>query len=419
MAETGRTLTGRAECLLPGGEAVVRSPDGVFLVANAVPGDEIRFLEQEKRRGSQRGVLIEVLIPSSMRVNPICSVAEECGGCALQFLDKKEYAGIKSDWVHDAFQPFIVKGTGWHSINQTDTGLRRRARWWKAEDDEGCYLGFRARASHKAIRHELCPAVLPEMDMLRKTIQTILPPGVQSVQITALHDGMHVVLESGKEADLRAVVPDFPDLSVQYWWRSPFGTRPLSTPVSSLHDCLPTGDDDILLCIGPDDFVQGQMEGNIQIVTQVQAWAGKARRVVDMFAGAGNLSLPLACASGADVRGADVSGQSVQAANANARRLGVGAVFHVADLFEAHDLSTYAGADVLILDPPRKGARHICQSMGMLLPKQIIMLSCDVAAGRRDARILCDLGYRLRSLRAFDLFPFAGHVEAMSLWTQG
>ena len=418
---TTKKLTGQAECLLPGGEAVVRSPDGVFLVSNAVPGDEVCFHEQEKRRGSRRGVLDDVLKPASTRVESICGIAAECGGCALQYLDKKAHAGIKSAWVYESFDPFVEEGTQWQPIGQTEPRLRRRARWWRAEDGQGVYLGFLARTSHKVVRHECCHTVLPELDMARQAIQGLLPPSVQAVQITALHDGMHVVPESNLAMDFGLTLPEipyFPEWHVQYWWRDPAGTKPLSEEKKPLHDLLPAGDGNVLLRIGPDDFVQGQMEGNAAIVKQVQNWAADARRIVDLFAGAGNLSLPLAYSTGAEVLGADVRPQSVQAANANASRLSVAAEFHAANLFEAGDLSAYAGADVLILDPPRKGAKSVCQAMGILLPKKIIMLSCDVAAGRRDAAILHRHGYRMHALRAFDLFPYAGHVEAMSLWVQ-
>jgi len=418
MVEIARIHTGQVERLLPGGEAVVRSPEGVFLVSNVIPGDEIRFLERGKRRGSRRGALIEILRPSPMRVAPICRVANDCGACALQFLGSAAQAGIKSDWVHESFHPFIKSSAVWQPAGEGKSGLRRRARWWRAEDGQGAYLGFRARASHKVIRHESCPAVLPGMDMVRRVIQAALPPGVLSVQITALHEGMHVILESGKEMDSVSSMPEIPDTPTQYWWRSPAGTQPVTSRIRPLHDCLPAGDREILLQIGPDDFVQGQREGNTQIVRQVQAWAGNARRVVDIFSGAGNLSLPLACAAGARISGADCRPQSVASASGNARRLGVDARFYTADLFSPHDLSAFSGADVLILDPPRKGARRICQAMGMLLPKRIIMLSCDVAAGSRDAAIIHGQGYRLQELLAFDLFPFAGHVEAMSLWIQ-
>jgi len=86
------------------------------------------------------------------------------------------------------------------------------------------------------------------------------------------------------------------------------------------------------------------------------------------------------------------------------------------NLFKPCDLSNFSGADVLILDPPRKGAKRICRNMGSLLPTRIIMVNCDIASGARDAAELHKLGYRLRALRPFDLFPYSGHVEAMSLW---
>ena len=103
-------------------------------------------------------------------------------------------------------------------------------------------------------------------------------------------------------------------------------------------------------------------------------------------------------------------------ANASARRYGLDARYEPVNLFEPFDLSGFCGADVLILDPPRKGAKRICRSMGALLPSRIIMVNCDAASGARDAAELRQLGYHLRALRAFDLFPYTDHVEAMSLW---
>jgi len=407
--------TGRAECLLPGGDALVRNDSGVFLIPHAVPGDEIRFEELPRRRGSRRGALLEVLEPSQLRVAPGCPVAATCGGCSMQCVDERAQARIKSEWVHNAFGPFMTEESRWQPVAPEAGGRRRRARWWRAE---GGALGFRARSSHCVVPHDACPLVHPEMDRLRRMIQGYLPEAVRSVQITALYDGMHVVLESDTDDVSRGIsLPPVHD-GAQYWLRTPTGTRPLGR-VQSLHDCLPAGDTEILLQIGPDDFVQGERDVNARMIRLVQKWAGAPRLVADLYAGAGNLSLPLARATGCRVMGAEVRPQSVAMANTNARRLGVDAAFQVADLARGSDLSAFAGADVLILDPPRKGASHICQAMGMLLPKAVIMLSCDVAAGGRDAAILRARGYRLRALQALDMFPFSGHVEAASLWLQG
>ena len=409
----GGSLAGHAERMLPGGETVVRSKTGVFLVPGVVPGDEVRFTECKRRRGSRRGTLLELVRASPLRVAPACPVAATCGGCAMQGMEESVQARIKSDWVIAAFRPCMTKETQWRPVVPGGGGRRRRARWWRAPDG---VLGFRARASHRVVPHDTCASVLPRMNAVRHAIQGRLPESVQSVLLTALHDGMHVVLETDAQQTPHFAPPDCGG-GVQYWLRTPAGFRPLGK-VRALHDCLPAGDTEVLLQVGPDDFVQGEQKGNARIVRLLQQWADGARLVVDLFAGIGNLSLPLARAIGCRVLGAEVRQHSVAMANANARRLGVEARYRVADLTETRGLSEFAGADVLILDPPRRGARQICRSMGTLLPKSIIMLSCDVAAGGRDAAILQAQGYRLRALRAFDLFPCAGHVEAVSLWVQ-
>ncbi len=399
--------------MLPGGETVVRSEAGVFLVPGAVPGDEVRFTERKRRRGSRRGTLLGLLKASPLRVTPVCPVASACGGCVMQGLEESAQARIKSDWVLAAFRLCMTKETRWQPVVPVGGGRRRRARWWHAPDGS---LGFRTRASHRVVPHDTCPVVLPRMNAVRQALQGLLPEGVQSVQVTVLHDGMHVVLETDAQR-LPHFSPPVCAGDAQYWLRTPAGFRPLGK-VRALHDCLPAGDVEMLLQVGPGDFVQGEQKGNARIVRLLQQWADGARLVVDLFAGTGNLSLPLARAIGCRVLGAEVRQQSVAMANANARRLGLEARYRVADLTSARVLPEFAGADVLILDPPRRGARNICRSVGALLPKAIIMLSCDVAAGGRDAAILHAQGYRLRALRAFDLFPCAGHVETVSLWVQ-
>jgi len=359
-----------------------------------------------------------------MRVEATCGAATECGGCALQFLGAMHHATVKSAWVRDAFLPFLEPDTAWSPVPaEVEYGQRRRARWWRDQDSAGIFLGFRARASHTVVRASRCQMVCPEMDALRLHIQSDIPDGIESVQMTRLSDGMHVVFEGRTEVNKKNTIPllrSMSELSLAVpaitWWRSPSATTPLCRPVTILHDHVPTGDSLIQLPAGPDDFVQGHATGNRAMVRQVHEWAGSPRFVADLFSGIGNLSLPLAYTSGAEIRGADLCESSIRQANASARTLGVNAHYEAINLFESFDVSGFAGADVLILDPPRKGAKKICRNMGVLLPASIIMINCDVASGARDAAELHKLGYRLRALRAFDLFPYSGHVEAMSLW---
>jgi len=365
------------------------------------------------------------IIDPAMRVKATCDAADACGGCALQFLGATHHATIKSAWIRDAFLPFMDADTVWHTIQgDAKSRQRRRARWWRGHDSKGVFLGFRARRSHTVVRTTDCQMVHSEMDALRLQLQEDIPRGVESIRATQLTDGLHLVFEASAEsvethtADrLLSCIHGFPCAdSVMPWWRAHSVSVPLERPVKTLHDRIPAGDAFIQLSVGPDDFIQGNAAGNAEMVRQVQAWAGTPRFVADLFCGVGNLSLPLAYATGAEVRGADASASSIRQADASARRYGLNARYESMNLFETFDLSNFCGADVLILDPPRKGAKRICRNMGSLLPASIIMVNCGAASGARDATVLHQLGYRLRALRAFDLFPYTGHVEAMSLW---
>jgi len=412
-------ITGTAEQILHGGESVVRVADGTMLVANAVPGDRLAIRPLQKRRGVLRGVIEQVIEPGAERVAPACPVAAECGGCALQFLAAEAHAEVKSAWIHDAFAALIQANTIWTPAAITQAASRRRVRWVVGSDEQGMFAGFYAHASHRVIRHQTCMVLTPVLTAAHALLQPCLSRNVEAVQAVEVADGVHVILEM--KSDKLPDIHDFPDfidsgLAIQWWWRYEGITRPLTRPAKHFHDALPAGDQDILLNVGPDDFVQGQQAGNRQLITLIQQWCGSVRRIADLFCGIGNLSLPLAVATGAELFGAELNPASVRAAAANAKKLGVKARFVQANLFEDFDMEPYIGADVLILDPPRRGAKRICNRITTLMPKKIIMVSCDPAAGARDGIILQQQGYRLKALQALDLFAYAGHVEALSLW---
>lgn len=426
-------LTGQVEKLLPGGEALVRSNGSFFLVSNVVPGDTITIQPAGRRRGVQRASLQTVVKTSSDRVPAACPVADDCGGCSLQHLNPVKHAEIKSEWVLDVFRDYLDSSSIWIPVVEQAHSFRRRVRWFVGEDSDGVFLGFKARASHRIVRHSRCMVVSDLLNQIRETIESATGQGdlsgMESVQALELSDGVHVVVESEskKRPGLLSDQPvelnselniELNGIPLQWWSRTASGTIPMTKPVALLHDRIALDDDEIDIRIGPDDFVQGQAEGNRQMICQIVEWSQQAKFVVDLFSGVGNLSLPVARVTGARVVGAELNRASVRAANANAKRLGLNAQYKQVNLFETFDAEYYAGADFVILDPPRRGAKKVCEMMGLLLPAKIIMINCDPASGARDAGTLHSLGYRLHTLRALDLFPYAGHVEAMSLWVR-
>ena len=420
----GADLTGYVESLLPGGEALVRSDGHAYLVANVVPGDHIIFKQVEKRRGALRGDLLSIVKNSPERVSSPCPVASQCGGCAMQFLNPHKHSEVKSAWVFDVFSSCRHLHTIDLSSDSISATARRRIRWYVGHDEKGVFLGFRAKASHSVVRHDLCMCATPSLNQARQVLETsaasIALDTFESVQAIELDDGIHLILEAGLFPNgLDIPFHQIDGLSLQWWHRCEGVTRPLHKPVQSIHDRLPVGEgEDIALLVGPDDFIQGLREGNRVMIRQILEWSKGSSFVVDLFSGIGNLSLPIAAAHGARVVGAELNDASVRAANANAKRLNLDAKYIQSNLFEGFNVEPFAGADLLILDPPRRGAKKVCSMMGRLLPAKIIMVNCDVASGGRDGEMLKSLGYRLHTLRALDLFPYTGHVEAMSLWVR-
>jgi 23S rRNA (uracil1939-C5)-methyltransferase len=163
-----------------------------------------------------------------------------------------------------------------------------------------------------------------------------------------------------------------------------------------------------------DAFTQVNAGGNLLLVETVLAFAGAAagERVLDLYCGAGNFSLPLA-RRGARVRGIERSPVAVEAATANAARLGLReASFECATV--AHALRRVTPADLVVLDPPRAGARDALAALAAIRAPRVVYVSCDPATLARDVRTLRDSGYRLLRVQPIDLFPQTYHVESVA-----
>jgi 23S rRNA (uracil1939-C5)-methyltransferase len=146
------------------------------------------------------------------------------------------------------------------------------------------------------------------------------------------------------------------------------------------------------------------------------AAAGAGTRVLDLFCGAGNFSLP-AARRGAEVMGVDAEALAVAAAARNAARLRLERAEFAA--MEAAELARFLlraryRPDAVIMDPPRSGALALIEPLLRIRAPRVIYVSCDVATLARDLQALCAGGYRIAALRAFDFFPNTHHVEVVA-----
>ncbi len=420
--------TGRVFELIPGGWGAVRDRDEVVLVPDVLPGELVRFRRERRRRGAWHGRCVEILEASPDRCPPPCPAAGQCGGCMLQHLSRNAQAECKSGWVKTAFRELMGKDCLWLPADSPLAKSRRRVRWHVRNEGGRAVLGFRARFSHRVVASPECPVLDPALEELARALPGWLSlTSVASVQAVRLADGIHLVLEAPCRPEAERALPrSIHGLWINWWWRREQQSRPLDTrrfPIRTLHDEIRIEDEGgetrLMLEVGPDDFVQGQEAGNRALVSLLARWAGRPSRIVDLFCGIGNLGIPLAARFGAALVGAELHAASVQRARRNAGACSVAGEFHALDLFRPFNAEPFAGADLLILDPPRRGARLVCSQMARMLPSRILMVSCDPASGARDGALLRAAGYRLTGLAALDLFPWAGHVEAVSRWELG
>ena len=170
--------------------------------------------------------------------------------------------------------------------------------------------------------------------------------------------------------------------------------------------------------VDADLFSQVNRAQNLKLVASVMEMAGAqaGARVLDLFCGAGNFSLP-AARRGAAVMGVDAEALAIAAAARNAERLGLKRAEFAA--MEAAELARFLlraryRPDLVIMDPPRSGARELIEPLLRMRAAQVIYVSCDVATLARDLHALCASGYRIAELRAFDFFPNTHHAEVVA-----
>jgi len=199
-----------------------------------------------------------------------------------------------------------------------------------------------------------------------------------------------------------------PDTTRRVW--------PASGP-ELLHYRLPA--ENLEFAFHPQEFTQVNPVINAQMVARAMDLLdpGPGDRVLDLFCGLGNFTLPLAGRCG-EVLGVEGSEALVARGRDNAAANGVGnATFATADLYaDDFDVASLSGADLLLLDPPRSGAERICAGIAALAPRRIVYVSCKPETLARDARLLADAGYRPTAAGILDMFPHTAHVESMAVF---
>jgi 23S rRNA (uracil1939-C5)-methyltransferase len=406
------------ERLVPGGAGFLRltSGQGAF-VRGALPGERIRVEEAEDHRTYLQATRWSVLRPSAERVSPPCPVQARCGGCDLMTLSEPAQLAAKAGILREALTRtghFQALPEIQFVASERTLGYRSRIRLHIAPDGR---VGFFAAHSQELVEIPGCLVADAELDAALQTLR----------EFAAAH---RAALSRFAELELR-VAPAGPRLSlclvprtaelgrIDELMRALSGAFQVSIaeraadPAHDQRFPLPNG---VELRAPAQAFTQVNWSVNRALVQAVLdgAIARSVRTFLDLYAGAGNFSLPLA-ASGLAGIGIEATPASIAAAKRAAEAQGLGRVRFIAgDVLGAlAALPAQERFDLVVLDPPRSGAREILPELVRRRPAHIAYCACDPVTLARDLRSLCDAGYALQSVTGFDMFPQTHHFETL------
>jgi len=355
------------------GEAIGRVDGVVLFVPFGAPGDRAEVLITERKRTFARGRLLRLLEAAPQRMTPRCPSFTLCGGCEWQHLPYTEQVRLKSEHVRSHLTrigKFIDPNVLPCLPSPQPYGYRNHARLQRTPTGA---IGYRAARSHEVVAVAACPILEPALE---ETVQrlAVAPPA------SATSD----------EIQVRVAMP-------------------LQIGAYTYH-------------FAPDAFFQANTTIAAQLVTAVlQALALQGNeQVLELYCGGGLFTIPMA-AAGAAVLGVEANAAAITDAQANAALAGVNEqVTLLTAPVEAALLQPMIQAhnwDAIVLDPPRVGVAPA--ALAALLPlsaPKLVYVSCDPATLARDARMLCDNGYRLSYAQPFDMFPQTHHVETLALF---
>lgn len=414
------------------GRGVARRDGKVVFVADALPGERVRARTVKSGRDADEARTLEVLTASPDRVEPGCAHFGLCGGCVLQHLSPPAQRHFKQRQLAEAFGRIGgVTPEQWvEPLAAGEWGYRRRARLGVkyVPAKGGTLVGFRERGNPFLAVLERCEVLDERVGAHLRDIGAMIDTlsireRIPQIEVAATDRVALVfrVLEAPGGDDRDRLARFGRSFGFDIWLQTggpetaaPLGNAPL--PRFSPDGGATT------LAMRPTDFIQINGPLAQAMVGRALAWLGPVadRRVLELFAGLGHFTTPLA-AAGAQVTAIEGEAGLVARGRANTEAAGHAVDWRCADLVDEGAGADWAaeGYELALLDPPRAGAREVLSDLVAAGVRRIVYVSCHPATLARDAGILvAEHGFRLERACVMDMFPHTAHVESMALLTR-
>ena len=447
----GEELELRIDSLAYGGSGVARHDGFVVFVRRGLPGDVVRAEVTKVKRGFAEATALDVLAPSSDRVEAPCRYFGACGGCRFQDYAYERQLAAKETQVRDALTRLgRIADPPVEAIMAADSKFhyRNKLEYSFTQADDGAALGFhRAGRWDEVLQIDECLLTTELGNAIRDAVRDWAREEHLVAYDQATGEGYlrHLVVREGRNTGqvlvllvtapgerfdsgyLVDVVRRFPEVRSVHW-----AVNDTPAEVTNLPTVLLWGEDAIeeellgLRCrVRPNAFLQTNTAMAERLYATARELAGLTgeETVYDLYCGTGTIALALA--SGAlTVWGVEISEEAVACAIENAELNAIGnAAFFAGNVGQSlEELRDRAGPpDVVVVDPPRAGlAGKALRRTGSLGSARIVYVSCNPTTLASDVKVLQEeFGYRLVTCRPVDMFPHTPHIESVSLLQLG
>jgi 23S rRNA (uracil1939-C5)-methyltransferase len=426
--------------VLANGQGVGRASGIVVFCFGPLPGERARVRIETVKQRYAVAEMLELLVESPERARPFCPVFGACGGCQLQHLAYDAQLRWKRDVVRNA----LLRIAGFQEVEVRETIGMNQPRAYRNkmavvvdQRSKPSALGFYRQRSHEVVPIAACPILTPQLDAVLvalveqrrdSTIATMLRGARHLVARVARATGQVVltvttagaIVEAHSVARaLRRVLPAVAGVGNSY------GLAGENAILGRNYQLL-DGEGEIEESVGglryrfsAASFFQINVEILERIFNFIEPWLKRPGNIVDLYCGSGTFTLYFA-RHGWKAVGIEENHHAIAEAEANARlnALADRAGFEAGRVEQMVGLPKVARtlheADVVFLDPPRKGCDGVVLSaIAQARVRNVWYLSCDAATLARDLKFLVSKGYRLGVVQPFDMFPQTGHVETL------
>ena len=425
------------------GQGVAKIDGCAVFIPNAIAGETYRVRIEKAQKTWAAGKIVEIIEKSPHRVNRECPISSSCGGCDFWHMDYEEETRLKAERVRSCLNRLGGENLESMDILSAPTcyGYRNKAQYPVASKKNKAYAGFFRAGTHQVVENPRCLILPEESDAVKTAVMDYVNQFRVTVYDETTHKGLlrHIYVRRGAVSKQVLVclaangrkLPHIPELLERLKKIPGFATLVLSVNTKAGNAVL--GDEFITLygpgyiedtlCglnfrLSPRSFYQVNHHQAQRLYEAAIAQAGitKEDTVLDLYCGVGTITLCMAKAAG-KVIGVEVIPQAVEDAKDNAKRNGIeNAEFFCGDAGQAALELEAKGikADVVVVDPPRKGLNaDTIEALHRFAPRRIVYVSCDPATLARDVALLKQRGYMLQNAMACDLFPRCSHIESI------